>query len=297
MPESNPEYIDIARVTQAFSHAASHYDDYTVLQREVAARLVAHLDFTRIEPQSILDIGCGTGFLTRLLVDRFKRADVVGCDLSMEMVKYTHDHHRLRMPWQGKRLHSGGDATALPFAEGSFDLVTSSLTMQWVRDPLRMMAEMRRVLRPGGLILFSTFGRRTLIELRAALRAISEASSGLVLPFPDVMSLGNQLMSLDVEMPVADTDLFTLNYANTMALARELKGMGASAKAIKGRSGGLYGRRLLRLIEANYGAQYRDQATGRIAASFEVLYAQAWYKAASRSPFAAGSIPILLADD
>lgn len=272
-----PEHINHQRVHQAFSQASAHYEDYTVLQREVAERLIAHLNFTKLAPARILDIGCGTGYCTRQLIKKYPKAHTIACDLSEAMLHETRKRQAMRMPWHGKHSYVTNDAEALPFADGSFDLITSSLTMQWVQNPSRMMQEMRRVLAPGGLLLFSTFGRRTLSELRQSLRAISDDAAARVLPFPDVMSLGDALMQQAVELPVTDCDTFTLTYANCMALARELKGMGASAKAIEGRKGGLYGRKLMRELQAHYQSRYQHD-DGHIPATFEVLYAQAWYQ-------------------
>ena len=90
------------------------------------------------------------------------------------------------------------------------------------------------------------------------------------MPFPDVMSLGDQFNQLSIELPVIDSDLFTLTYPNVMPLVRELKGLGASSSAISGRSGGLYGRRLLKELEHAYGIKHRME-DGKIRATFEAL--------------------------
>jgi len=271
------EYINVNKVRRAFSGATSHYDSHAELQREIGQRLVDHLNFTKIEPKSILDIGCGTGFFTRLLAEKYKKADIYAADLSESMVNHTRSMQERRWPWQGKYQHTVCDAVALPFRDNTFDLVASNLAMQWVPAPSAMMKEMRRVLAPGGLILFSTFGRRTLVELKQTLAHINIDHTNSVLPFPDVMSLGNSLGETAVEAPVTDADIFTLTYPDTMSLVRELKGIGASAAAIQGRGGGLYGRALLRNIETHYKKHYAD-SDGRIHATFEALYAQAWYK-------------------
>ncbi|EAU53386.1 malonyl-ACP O-methyltransferase BioC [Mariprofundus ferrooxydans] len=272
-------HIHTQQVGRAFSGASETYDAHAVLQREIADRLLAHLDFIKIEPQRILDIGCGTGYFTRLLRGRYKRAALVAFDLSESMLQYTRSAHARRMPWHGRHHHAAGDAAQLPFKSGSFDLVCSNLAMQWVNDPQQMLAEMRRVLAPGGLMLFSTFGRRTLSELRQTLASIETERAGHVLPFPDVMSLGDALMKLPVELPVTDSDLFTLTYPDVMALVRELKGLGASASAIRGRRAGLYGRSLIRELEQRYPERYQME-DGRLSATFEALYGQAWYKEA-----------------
>jgi len=273
----NTSHISTEDVKRAFSNAANSYDAHAVLQREIADRLLSHLAFTRIEPGRIADIGCGTGYFTRLLRGRYKTATIVAVDLSEAMVKTTRASHTRRMPWHGRHLHAATDATCLPFKSGSFDLVCSNLTMQWVANPEHMLKEMRRVLAPGGLMLFSTFGRRTLTELRQALAQIAPERAGHVLPFPDVTTLGDALARLPVEMPVTDTDLFTLTYPDTISLIRELKGLGASASAIRGRRSGLYGRALLKQLDQIYGTQY-GTGDGNIHATFEALYAQAWYK-------------------
>ncbi|MDX8397446.1 MAG: malonyl-ACP O-methyltransferase BioC [Mariprofundaceae bacterium] len=280
-------HIHRPHVKRAFSGATASYDHHAVLQREIGTRLLAHLNFTKIEPKRILDIGCGTGYFTRLLTDKYKKAHVTGLDLSESMVIHTRKQQAMRLPWHGKRTHCVADGCTLPFADASFDLVTSNLAMQWVADPKDMLSEMRRVLAPNGLILFATFGRRTLAELRQSLAEISSqhtpAKAGHVLPFPDVMSLGDVLNQLAVDMPVIDTDLFTLTYPNVIDLVRELKGLGASSSAISGRSGGLYGRRLLKQLDQSYGEKHRTE-DGQIRASFEALYAQAWYKDSPYQP-------------
>jgi len=270
------EHISTARVKRAFSTAADSYDAHAVLQREVADRLLQHLSFTKINPAHILDIGCGTGYFTRLLRQRFRKAAVHALDISTAMLMATRGKQPHRLPWHGKNHYVTADACRLPFADGCFDLVCSNLTMQWTADPWRMMQEMRRVLAPGGLMLFSTFGRRTLTELRQSLAEIAHDRAGLVLPFPDVTALGDMLMTLPVELPVTDADLFTLTYPDTMSLVRELKGLGASSTAILNRPGGLYGRSLLRALESTYGTRHRTE-DGRIRATFEALYAQAWH--------------------
>lgn len=268
--------IHSQRVKRAFARAAASYDTYAVLQREVADRLISHLEFTKIRPARILDIGCGTGYFTRLLQARFPRGKVHALDLAQAMLTATRASRRRRLPWQGRLCLTQGDAAALPYQDASFDLVCSNLTMQWVADAPRMMAEMRRVLAPSGLMLFSTFGRRTLIELRQSLAVISRDYAGLVLPFPDVTSLGDALMELPLELPVTDSDVFTLTYANPTALLRELKQLGASAAAITSRPQGLYGRAMLKKLEAIYAAEHGIEG-GRVRATFEALYAQAWH--------------------
>ncbi len=269
------------RIGRSFANAAHSYDAHAVLQREIGTRLLDHLNFIKLQPKRILDIGCGTGFLTRALQKRYPKADVYGLDLAEGMLKQAKSHTYIRLPWKGKRQWLAADAQQLPFANAGFDLVCSSLAMQWVNEPAIMMQEMRRVLAVDGLILFATFGRQTLFELRQTLASISPDHTGLVLPFPDVTSLGDALSRLALHDVVCDTDVLRLSYPDTMSLVRELKGLGASAAAIPHRPKGLYGRKLLRELDQSYRQQHQ-QADGQVIASFEALYAQAWYQAEDR---------------
>jgi len=291
----NDTHIKKTHVKRAFSSASKSYDEHAVLQREIGDRLIAHLSFTKLEPKRILDVGCGTGYCTRLLRAKYKQADITGLDLSESMLHATRKMHTRRMPWHGRNQLAAGDAADLPFKAESFDLVCSNLAMQWLPDPQDMMREMRRVLAPGGLILFSTFGRRTLGELRQSLATIQPEQAGHVLPFPDVMTLGDALSKLPVEMSVTDTDLFTLTYPDTISLIRELKGLGASAAAIRGRKSGLYGRSLIKQLDQVYSQQHCGD-DGKIYATFEALYAQAWYKKAGYE-HSDNMIPIKAAGD
>ncbi|MDX8412804.1 MAG: malonyl-ACP O-methyltransferase BioC [Mariprofundales bacterium] len=284
-------HINPQQVAHAFDRAAAHYEQFAALQQEVANRLDAHLNFTKITPKRMVDIGCGTGFLTARLQQRYPKADLLALDIAPAMVATCRQRiGKRRLPWQPRRIALCGDATCLPLKDGSCDLVTSSLTMQWLPDPAAMLREMRRILAPDGLIIFSTFGRNTLTELRRTLATIAPEKAGLVLPFPDVMSLGDLLNKQAIQMPVTDSDRIELSYANTTALVRELKGMGASARAIKFRGGGLGGRKLLRQLAT----RYPIDKGGRIRASFEVLYGQAWHQT-EKPEHRKGIIPIVAA--
>jgi len=281
-------HINPQQVARAFDQAAANYEQFSALQQDVANGLDDHLNFTKITPKRMLDIGCGTGFLSTRMRERYPKADLLALDIAPAMAASCQQRIGKRwLPWQPRRMTLCGDAACLPLVDGCCDLVASSLTMQWLSDPAAMLHEMRRVLAPDGLLIFSTFGRNTLIELRQTLAAIAPEKAGLVLPFPDVMSLGDLLNRQAIQLPVTDSDRIRLSYADTTALVRELKGMGASARAIRFRSGGLGGRKLLRQLAENYPIN----ENGRIDATFEVLYGQAWHKPAGLE-HREGTIPI-----
>ena len=231
----------------SFQRAADHYDEAAFLQHEVARRLDDHLDGVKIAPQRILDAGCGTGFGTSLLRARYPRADVVGLDLADAMLHQAAARQRGSV-WEKlrARLMSNvpnfvplcGDIERLPLARDSFDMAWSSLALQWVGDLQASFKEMRRVLKPGGLFIFASFGPDTLKELRAA-------SSGVdghhhVNRFIDMHDVGDALVHAGFSNPVMEMEQITLTYADLPALLRDLKAIGAHT-VLEGRRAGLDG--------------------------------------------------------
>ena len=162
------------------------------------------------------------------------------------------------------------DALRLPFADSSADLIYSSLMLQWC-DPLHIaFAEVRRVLKPGGLFMFSTFGPDTLIELRAAWAA---ADGGVhVNRFLDMHDIGDAAMQAGLSEPVLDVERIQLTYADARSLMRDLKAIGARNVAAA-RSRGLTSRARLQRMEEAYEFWRHD---GRLPATYEVVYGTAW---------------------
>jgi malonyl-CoA O-methyltransferase len=267
--------LDRKSVRAAFARAAPHYDAAAVLQREIADRLLARLDYMRIAPQQILDMGCGTGYAFSHLRRRYPAARLLGLDLVHAMTITAQAHAQSRWPFGlGRLLNRGkfinGDAQALPFADRTFDLVFSSLALQWC-DPDAVFRECRRVLRPGGLLLFTTFGPDTLKELRAAWRAVDNEPH--VHTFIDMHDLGDALLRARFADPVMDVELLTLTYPDVPGLLRDLKAIGAH-NASSARSVTLTGKtHFARFVRAYESFRHAD---GRIPASYEVVYGHAW---------------------
>lgn len=266
MREDEAFDLDPRAVATSFHAAAARYDEVAVLQREVGARLLERLDLIRLTPQTVLDIGCGTGQVTRGLMERYRKARVLGLDLAPGMLLRA----RKRAPWL-RTLHVVcADAASLPLASGSCDLVFSNFTLQWCRDLDRVFAEARRVLRPGGLFLFSTLGPDTLRELREAWAHADGYNH--VNAFTDMHDVGDALLRARFADPVMDVERFTLTYADVYALMRELKVLGAH-NVSRGRAPGLTGRWRLQAMVAAYERQRRD---GVLPATYEVVYGHAW---------------------
>ncbi|HLB84230.1 MAG TPA: methyltransferase domain-containing protein, partial [Steroidobacteraceae bacterium] len=161
-------------------------------------------------------------------------------------------------------------AEAMPLPDASFDLVFSNLMLQWCADPQAVFRECSRVLRPGGLLTFTSFGPDTLKELRSAWAAADGYTH--VNRFIDMHDLGDAMLRAGLAEPVMDAELYTLTYPDVGGLMRDLKAIGAH-NVNAGRARGLTGRRALERMTAAYEGERHDE---RLPATYEVVYGQAW---------------------
>ena len=263
----------------AFERAAETYDAAAVLQNEVCERMLGRLAYIKHGPASILDAGSGTGNALAGLRKRYPAAQVVALDLALGMLR----RGRSRMPWWRNVLKRSvhpvcGDIERLPFGARAFDMIWSNLTLQWANDPSQVFSEMKRVLAPGGLLMFSTFGPDTLRELREAYRDVDRYTH--VNRFIDMHDIGDMLVHSGYGDPVMDMEYFTLTYDDIGALMRELKAIGAHNVTL-GRPSGLSGRTRLEGLTRNYERLRRD---GKLPATFEVIYGHAWKALPRTSP-------------
>ncbi len=259
--------LDTRAVRRAFDAAAADYDRHAALQREVAARLIERLGYMTIDPALIVDLGAGTGYCTQRLEQRYRRAHVVLADLAPAMLATA---RRGAPRWFSRRHYVCSDARALPFADASVDLIVSSLTLQWCEDLLAVFTDCARVLRPGGLVLFSTLGPDTLKELRAAWDAADAAPH--VNRFRDMHDVGDALIHAGLSSPVMERDDLVVTYPDVLTLMRDLKGIGAQNNLL-GRNRALTGRHRLAALTAGY-EPYRHE--GLLPATYEVVYGHAW---------------------
>lgn len=266
-------------VRQAFERAAATYDRSAFLQQEVARRLDEHLEEMKVEPELILDAGCGTGFGVPLLRARFPKARILGMDLAHGMAAQTVRQHGRPSGWRSMlaRLVSPSssltavcaDLEQLPLQRGCLDMVWSSLTLQWVDLP-KAFREVNRVLKPGGLFVFASLGPDTLQELRAASRELDGHAH--VNRFIDMHDVGDALMQAGFANPVMEMEHITLTYEDLRGLLADIKGIGAQT-VLEGRRGGLMGKQAWATLARNYEAFRRE---GRLPATYEVVYGHAW---------------------
>jgi malonyl-CoA O-methyltransferase len=258
--------LDARHVRHAFGRAAASYETHAVLQAEVAERLLERLDGIAWAPLRVLDAGCGPGRNASVLRERFADAHVIAADSALQMLRAAARH--VGDPPAFARV--GADVQALPLADASVDVVYSNLCLQWCDDPGLALAEFRRVLRPGGLLLFTTFGPATLHELRDAFAAADAAPH--VSRFIDMHDIGDALIASGFRDPVLERDDFVVTYADALALMRELRAIGATNADAK-RQRTLTGKAHLTRVLAAYETFRRD---GVLPATYEVVYAQAF---------------------
>jgi malonyl-CoA O-methyltransferase len=263
-----------------FNQAARTYDEAAVLQKRIAEDMDQRLELVTLAPERMLDLGAGTGFLSAKLQCRYPEAQLLALDLSPQMLQAAGQRLHAQRPrwWQapfGKRPTArllNADAHDLPLADQSVDLVMTNLMLQWCDDPDRVFAEIRRVLRPEGLLMFSSFGPDTLSELRQAWSKVDARDH--VSTFIDMHDLGDALIRNGFGQPVMDTSHFTLTYDQPMGVLKDLKAIGAT-HASQGRAHGLTGKtRFQKMLSAYEG--FRQQSDGRIPATFEVVQGHAW---------------------
>lgn len=252
-----------------FERAAASYDAAAALQHEVEARLQDRLSALKTPPALVADIGAGPGRGALELQQRFPKAQIVAFDLALGMLKQARAQQSWLARWR-RPLHAiCADAQQLPIHSNCLDLLYSNLCIQWCQALPELFAEWRRVMKPGSLLLFSSFGPDTLHELRSAWAAVDGAPH--VNQFFDMHILGDALLAAGFRDPVLETDRFTLSYSSPGALLKELKAIGAS-NALTHRKSGLGGRQSLAAMQS----AYPKNADGKIQATYEVVYAQAW---------------------
>jgi malonyl-CoA O-methyltransferase len=258
---------DVEAVRKAFDKAAPHYDEYAVLQRNVADHLLDTLTLFTISPEIVVDLGTGTGYCAPPLAKRFPKAKLMLCDISHTMLKQAQKRPARLF---NRRSYVCADINHLPFAEASVDLLFSSLSFQWCSNLDLLFSECNRVLKPDGLLLFSSLGPDTLKELRTAFS--TQGNTAYVHDFVDMHDVGDALIRAGFSAPVLETDRLVMTYPTMKAVMQDLRGIGAVNQSTKRRRG-LSTRKLFQLAEEAY-ETYRHNDT--LPATYEVVYAHAF---------------------
>ncbi|MFV1993264.1 MAG: malonyl-ACP O-methyltransferase BioC [Acidiferrobacterales bacterium] len=258
--------LNSKKLRRRFASAAKTYDEAAVLQREVADRLLERLEYIKQVPQVILDVGCGTGYCTRLLAKKYPQAFVAGFDITHPMLIRANNKRRW---FRRGPAYVTADAHIIPVKSNSVDLIFSNLVLQWC-DQASVFNEFARVLKPGGLVMFSTFGPDTLMELRMAWASVDDNQH--VHDFLDMHNIGDDLVHVKLSEPVMDKETIILTYQTVAGMLKDLRQIGAN-NAVKNRFTGLTGKNRF----ASFTDAYKKLAVANlIPASYEIIYGQAW---------------------
>ena len=263
----NDYLLNVSSIRKSFDAAAKEYDQFAVLQHTVTDRLIESFEHIRTQPEMILDLGAGTGYGSKKLRKEFKKARIIQVDLSDAMLKksktktyrfFSRDHFLC------------ADASKIPLPDLSVDLVFSSLMMQWCNDLDAVFSEIRRVLKPGGLFIFTTFGPDSLKELRESWRVVDDTVHVNV--FIDMHDIGDSLMRHNLGSPVLNIEHLVFTYDSCRDLMLDLKNVGAH-NINSGRRKTLTGKNKLNKM-IDYYERYRDN--NKLPATYEIIYGHAW---------------------
>ncbi|MBI5826822.1 MAG: methyltransferase domain-containing protein [Deltaproteobacteria bacterium] len=277
--------MDKERIKKSFSRAAATYDAHSGLQREVASllaeRICAYIngyagamgpawtpaDATAPFPgpssqaMTVLDVGCGTGWVIEAVSRALPDARICGSDISLAMLGKAREK-------PGATALVASDCEALPFADKSFDVIASSLTYQWSGDLRASIREAVRTLKPGGLFAFSTLGPSTLRELYERCSSVCGYSIPVELKGPD--EIRGLVEEAGLEAITIENIRIVKNYPHLMELVRTLKNIGASPnRIIRGR--GLSGA-LLKEAGRAYAERHPAPDGAGILATYDVIY-------------------------
>ncbi len=283
-PDRRIAPVSVAAVRRLFARP-ERVADSQFLRREIAARMFERLALIRLDPQRVLDAGCGEGEDLLGLQQAFPLAQLFGMDASPQMLATaaaSGAQSRSRAQWLigrflGRRpegMHSAALACAdfarLPLPAGSIDLLWSGLALHWHPQPHKVVAEWARVLRTDGLLMFSCFGPDTFVELREAFAAAGMGDR--VMPFVDLHDYGDMLVAAGMATPVMDMEKLTITYPSADKLLADVRAFGGNplGTRLRGLDGRQRWHRLLRTIESA-----RDQ-NGDIRLTIEIVYGHAF---------------------
>lgn len=254
---------DKAQIRRSFAAAAGSYDGLAMLQRQVGLELLRRYPL-RQGDDVLLDVGCGTGFLSHQLASAFAGRQLLALDIALPMLQTC----RGKYPAMRAR-YLCGDAEKLPFIDNAVDQIYSNLALQWMQDLSIALVDFQRVLKNPGRLVFATFGPKTLSELKAAWAAVDDyAHVNTFCSADDIAAFLQAARFSEIDI---DTKLYRLEYPSVESLMRELKGIGAHTVS-RGRNPGMTTKTQLRQMIEHYRAQTPAQT---IVASYEIIFVRA----------------------
>lgn len=258
--------LNVKDVLRRFNRAAASFDDADFVHAATRDGLLARLKPMVVAAKSVVDLGSATGSTTRALKKRFRGARVISVDLSRNMLR----KGLAKQSWLAKSPAIQAHATALPFADQSVDVVFANLLLPWIDDPAELFAEVARVLRKDGLLMFATLGPDSLLELRRAWQVADDYAH--VNPFLDMHDIGDAAVKAGLRDPVLDVDRMAVTYSHPDALFQDLTRV-AGRNCLNGRNPALVSKaRFGKVIDALEATANGDVLT----LNLELVYGHCW---------------------
>jgi len=264
--------VDKSKVGRSFHNQATEYDHHTSVQKRVVKRLKSLVgSHFNGEPSTLLDVGCGTGQLLHALHEQFPHSRLYGLDLAYNMTQCAAE----RLAGAAQLVNA--DAESLPFKNGTFDLLLSTSTLQWLDNLNMFFQEAHRVSKPNGILCVAFFGGRTLCELRECMKEVvaqrfghENRYSDRLHRFKERCDVENALESVDFHQATITSEIETEYYSDIHDLLRSIKRIGAGSSTKVSGESGLGWRGILNETGNLY--QKRYSVDGKISATYEVLY-------------------------
>lgn len=262
-----PKQFNQSELIANFNRCAKDYHQYAEIQQEINRRLLEHLDLMRLQPNIILELGAATGYGIKLLKQRYREATVIGVDFAEQMLLQL----RKQAGWFKKPIVVNADIANLPFSPQSIDLIVMNLTLAWCDDLNQIFPQIRRLLKPEGVLLFSTFGPDTLREIRQSWQEVDADQH--VHEFIDMHDIGDLLVQAKFLDPVMDMEYLILHYERLENLWRDLKKTGMHNRR-QDRMQGLLGKEKFQHFVQQY--QSLKTSDNIFPATLEIIYGHAW---------------------
>lgn len=254
-------------ICKAFNLQAIHYEKVALMQQESGTQLIERLDYLKINPEYILDLGSGCGQFTEQLKKKYPKAVVIGVDIAHHMLLVSKKKQHFWKKWPVVNA----DMNALPFADGVFDLVFSNQVIHWADSIPQLFKELNRVMRVNGCLMFSSLGPDTFKELSAAWSLVD--SYAHINPFLDMHDIGDSLLHEQFVDPVMDMDQLTVHYDSLKLALTSLKQQGVRNINPKRRPG-LTGKKTWTQFCAAY--ESFKTTENKYPISYEIVYGHAW---------------------
>ena len=260
--------IDKEYKRKVFDRHARTYDQHSSLQNKISDNLFKKLDLIRVKPKLILDLGCGTGRNGRIMKEKYQNMRLINYDFSVNMLQEAKKNEQKILG--NESIFVCGDIEELSFSKNTFDVIWSTSALQWCNNLSDTFSKIQATLKPGGLFIFSTFGPKTLFELKNITRKISNYQK--TNNFIDTLVIKDTLDNEGFNNTVIDSEEFCLTYKDINKLFLDLKNIGATS-GFENKKIGLSGKSYLKLIIDGY-KEY--SFNGIFPATYEAVYGYAW---------------------